>query len=227
MAEDGEAVRWSFGSRLFALWGVISAVLVGCCALSLAYYGSLLTFYYRSCWSGAELIARPAGLLAAVMLALWYGVNRAASIIRQIKSGPASHLLRSAALDMAASILALAVAVVVAFMVLFARETQRLNFSRLMEVQHELDEYHAAHKDVFPTNLNLLNAAQPHLPELWEGGGWVSPHPRNHVLTYVSKRNEGDSGGWAYVNDASSKDFGAIYINCTHTDYKGKIWNSY
>ena len=36
-----------------------------------------------------------------------------------------------------------------------------------------------------------------------------------------------DAGGWAYVNDSADKNFGSVWINCTHTDSAGVRWNSY
>lgn len=36
-----------------------------------------------------------------------------------------------------------------------------------------------------------------------------------------------DGGGWAYVNNADSAEFGRIWVNCTHTDMKGLAWSSY
>ncbi len=34
-----------------------------------------------------------------------------------------------------------------------------------------------------------------------------------------------DEGGWAYVNEGANK--GAVFINCTHTDSRGRQWSSY
>lgn len=36
-----------------------------------------------------------------------------------------------------------------------------------------------------------------------------------------------DAGGWLYIADSHSKDFGSVYVNCTHTDSKGSVWTSY
>ncbi|MBI5595074.1 MAG: hypothetical protein HY928_03185 [Elusimicrobia bacterium] len=36
-----------------------------------------------------------------------------------------------------------------------------------------------------------------------------------------------DSGGWLYVGDPASEDFGAVFVNCTHTDTKGSSWTVY
>jgi hypothetical protein len=32
-----------------------------------------------------------------------------------------------------------------------------------------------------------------------------------------------DTGGWAYVNDPASPDFGRVFIDCSHKDEKGRV----
>lgn len=36
-----------------------------------------------------------------------------------------------------------------------------------------------------------------------------------------------DAGGWLYVTDPASEDWGTIVVNCTHTDTKEKVWTEY
>ena len=36
-----------------------------------------------------------------------------------------------------------------------------------------------------------------------------------------------DSGGWMYVADPASQEYGTVYVNCTHTDTKGTVWTVY
>lgn len=36
-----------------------------------------------------------------------------------------------------------------------------------------------------------------------------------------------DAGGWIFNNVAGDPNYGAVWINCTHTDSNGKSWNSY
>ena len=36
-----------------------------------------------------------------------------------------------------------------------------------------------------------------------------------------------DTGGWAYVNDPKSRDFGTIFIDCAHRDEKGRHWSEF
>jgi len=34
-----------------------------------------------------------------------------------------------------------------------------------------------------------------------------------------------DAGGWAYVNDPASTSYGTMFVNCSHADVSGGIWN--
>lgn len=36
-----------------------------------------------------------------------------------------------------------------------------------------------------------------------------------------------DTGGWGYVNDPQAPCWGQIFVDCTHTDSKGKAWPEY
>ena len=36
-----------------------------------------------------------------------------------------------------------------------------------------------------------------------------------------------DTGGWLYDSAPADPTFGAVYVNCTHTDTKGSAWTTY
>lgn len=36
-----------------------------------------------------------------------------------------------------------------------------------------------------------------------------------------------DSGGWAYITDPRSPDFGLVYIDCSHKDERGRFWSEF
>lgn len=42
-----------------------------------------------------------------------------------------------------------------------------------------------------------------------------------------SRSEVDDSGGWLYVTDPASDDWGTVIVNCTHTDREGKVWAEY
>lgn len=58
----------------------------------------------------------------------------------------------------------------------------------------------------------------------------VSPQAHfwpSHSIIYFDSFKPTDSGTWGYVTNTKSADFGKIFINCTHTDVRGAIWNAY
>jgi type II secretory pathway pseudopilin PulG len=55
-----------------------------------------------------------------------------------------------------------------------------------------------------------------------------SYHPDSDKVTLVaSAAGLSDAGGWAYLADPASPDYGTVYVNCTHTDTKGSVWSAY
>jgi general secretion pathway protein G len=56
--------------------------------------------------------------------------------------------------------------------------------------------------------------------------------PSYHSDTYAEMDGSSgvipnDIGGWAYVNNVQDSKLGTLWVNCTHTDSKGSLWNSY
>jgi hypothetical protein len=53
-------------------------------------------------------------------------------------------------------------------------------------------------------------------------------HTGSGKLAYFPSREAADDrGGWGYINDPASQDFGTAFINCTHTDYFSKRLSDY
>lgn len=50
-------------------------------------------------------------------------------------------------------------------------------------------------------------------------------HADSKVVLHASASD--DAGGWYYDNVNGSSGYGAVRINCTHTDVKGSVWTSY
>lgn len=55
-------------------------------------------------------------------------------------------------------------------------------------------------------------------------------HPKSNVILTKDLDKNKDTGTWGYKlddsDDAADKRKGQIWINCTHTDSKGNIWNT-
>ncbi|MDA8244775.1 MAG: hypothetical protein M0025_11745 [Elusimicrobia bacterium] len=52
-------------------------------------------------------------------------------------------------------------------------------------------------------------------------------HPRRAGVRDTASAAVSDTGGWAYVNDPKSPDFGLVYIDCSHSDAKGRFWSEF
>ena len=52
---------------------------------------------------------------------------------------------------------------------------------------------------------------------------------RGHLAVSAIRSASGpavmDTGGWAYINDPKSAEYGAFFIDCSHTDEKGRYWS--
>ncbi len=76
---------------------------------------------------------------------------------------------------------------------------------------------------VFPTKLdeNALFEGRPlpmaHLPP---------HHEDSNRVAYMAHVKSDDSGGWGYVNNSRDKNFGKVFVNCTHLDARGNSWAS-
>lgn len=54
-----------------------------------------------------------------------------------------------------------------------------------------------------------------------------TPHTETNAVQYYNAYPGGDTGRWGYCNDPTSNDYGNIWVDCTHTDSKGTVWNTY
>lgn len=55
---------------------------------------------------------------------------------------------------------------------------------------------------------------------------YTSVHGNINSISYEASVDlAADTGAWGYVN--SGAQLGTIYVQCTHTDVKGKSWNQY
>jgi hypothetical protein len=61
------------------------------------------------------------------------------------------------------------------------------------------------------------------------GGKFERAHWRrasDKVKIFKSRAEADDSGGWGYVGDPSSPEWGTVFVNCTHEHFKRKVpWN--
>ena len=52
-------------------------------------------------------------------------------------------------------------------------------------------------------------------------------HFRTSKVRNVPSFGITDSGGWAYVNGPGDRNFGLLFIDCSHRDEKGRFWSEF
>lgn len=73
------------------------------------------------------------------------------------------------------------------------------------------------------------------LGELTVAGKYISSfpkvktldHPDSNEIVSMPSLSGLDTGGWGYVNNPYDQHYGNIFIDCTHTDPRGKVWTAY
>ena len=106
---------------------------------------------------------------------------------------------------------------------LFRRSHEGALKARLADLRTVVERYRAAHGGQPPPSLEDLGE----LPPLW-GRYAEIPHPGEPAAVVVDDAKASDTGKWAYVISPSSPGLtGTLFIDCTHTDFKGEAWSSY
>lgn len=100
---------------------------------------------------------------------------------------------------------------------LFRRSHEGALKARLQDLRAVVERYRASHGGQPPPTLDGLGE----LPPLW-GRYTEIPHPETPAAVIVDGGATADTGKWAYVVSS-----GTVFIDCTHTDYRGVAWTSY
>lgn len=100
---------------------------------------------------------------------------------------------------------------------LFRRSHEGALKARLQDLRSVVERYRASHGGQAPPSLADLGE----LPPLWGRYAGI-PHPETPAAVLVDGPGTADTGKWAYVVSS-----GTVFIDCTHTDYRGVAWTSY
>lgn len=100
---------------------------------------------------------------------------------------------------------------------LFRRSQEGALKARLADLRAVVERYRASHGGQAPPSLDGLGE----LPPLW-GRSTEIPHPETPAAVVIDGAVTADTGKWAYVVSS-----GTVFIDCTHTDYRGTVWSSY
>jgi hypothetical protein len=105
--------------------------------------------------------------------------------------------------------------------------------SCLASLRAALAQYYVDNGSKYPDSLTqLVPQYISQIPPLWKGlhdeGGKAFPHTESsEVATYINRAAGTDSEKWGYINNPSDKDYGTIFIDCSHTDWRGLRWDSF
>lgn len=107
----------------------------------------------------------------------------------------------------------------------FARLRQNArNLQAISDLRSALKRYESAHHGADPARLEDLAKEGKYLKEI-PAVRVTDYHDRSSQVSMRDKAD--DSGGWVYDNRQGKGHGGKVWINCTHTDSKGKAWAEY
>ncbi|MFH2201596.1 MAG: hypothetical protein ABIJ96_00630 [Elusimicrobiota bacterium] len=112
----------------------------------------------------------------------------------------------------------------------------------LGSIRSAISIYYGDMEGLYPADLGALTVGGRYIeriPRVWDNDGGRSgdslfpaskpavPHPLSAEAEYFDGFVPRDSGRWGYVNNPASKEFGVVFVDCTHTDSKGTSWHTY
>lgn len=101
--------------------------------------------------------------------------------------------------------------------------------ANLGELRQAVDRYRRAHDGRPPDSIAAMVEAGiiPGIPALWRNYDGI-PHAHAAEAAVFASTAATDSGRWAFVVSPSSPSLtGAVFIDCTHTDTRGRFWSEY
>lgn len=105
-----------------------------------------------------------------------------------------------------------------------AGKVGRQTVGNLGSIRSALSVYYGDLEGAYPESLAPLTVDGKYLTAIPR-----AQVPGAHYATdaVASGREPDDAGGWLYNNVVGDANYGNILVNCTHTDFNGKAWNSY
>ncbi len=97
-------------------------------------------------------------------------------------------------------------------------------YGNLGAMRSAISIYYADLDGQFPSSVGVLTVSAKYIkafPEIRV----PNYHAKTGAIAETTTR--GDTNGWGYNNVPSNSNFGAVWVDCTHTDSKGSIWTGY
>lgn len=91
-----------------------------------------------------------------------------------------------------------------------------------------LSIYYGDMEGQYPGDLSSLTVNQKYMKSIPTVK--VPPHHPDNNSVQNSTNQSADgfaSGGWGYNNAPTNTNFGTLWVNCTHTDTRSKMWSEY
>lgn len=92
-------------------------------------------------------------------------------------------------------------------------------------IRSSLAIYYGDHDNVYPDSPQALMIGGKYLFEMPKVQD--TPHPPTNAVELYRLRMSRDTGRWGYVNNPSDAQWGTVFIDCTHTDSRGKTWSAF
>lgn len=178
------------------------------CGVILAYAVGFPSMFLAVRWG----LWGPAGLEAALLIALRYFWSR--------QQDPGRRTFFRV-MFISAAFVACAVVFVAtpAFLNMFMHSQETSTRGNLFAMRSALSNYQGENNGRSPKGLDSLTEGSKYLYAIAEAK--TPPHHRDSDAVRLGTEPD-DSGGWLY-----DVDIGNVWVNCTHTDRKGKVWAEY
>lgn len=113
------------------------------------------------------------------------------------------------------------------FAALVRKSSEGASKGNIGSVRSAINIYYADLEGLYPTTIAALTISAKYLSAI----------PRAKAPNYHADQSgefprsgaaaPNDAGGWYYDDLAGTANFGAVLVNCTHTDTKGEVWSAY
>ncbi|MBI3297764.1 MAG: hypothetical protein HYZ75_06350 [Elusimicrobia bacterium] len=94
----------------------------------------------------------------------------------------------------------------------------------LGSIRSALSIYYGDLEGVYPSDLSSLTVAGKYIGELPQA---KTPKYHKASTRVTPGATPSDSGGWGYNNVTADPNYGNVFVNCTHTDLRSRVWASY
>ncbi len=96
---------------------------------------------------------------------------------------------------------------------------------KLQALRSAITLYYSDLEGLYPSDLTpLLQPGSKYLTNVLPV--YTVAHGNSNQVTLVADAPDGaDVGGWGFVSSGAQS--GQVWVQCTHTDTKGNLWNSY